>query len=448
MMIRLTGLTFALALAVAASARSQDATDPSSGAHWPQWRGPLATGVAPGADPPTDWSETRNVRWKVAIPGHGSASPIVWDDTVFVLTAVSTGETGASREGFLGRLRRRFTGGVGASEVQRFAILALDRRDGRVVWERTARAELPHEGRHGNGSWASPSPVTDGEVLCAFFGSRGLYCYDMDGTLLWERDFGDMTIRMGFGEGASPALYEDLIIVLWDHQGQSFITALDKTTGVERWRTDRDEITSWATPLVVEHGGGAQVVTSATNRVRGYDVATGRLLWEGDGVTMNAIPSPVAADEVVYLTSGFRGNQLYAVDLADARGDISDTDAIAWSIDHDTPYVPSPVLSGGILYLTKSNSGILSAYDAQSGRRLYGPQRLPGIRDLYASPVAAAGRLYITGRDGSTLVIEDGPDFTVLALNTLDDGFDASPAVVEGEIYLRGQQHLYCIAVD
>ncbi len=413
---------------------------------WPQWRGPLATGVAPGADPPIEWSETRNVRWKVEIPGHGSASPVVWDDRVFVLTSVSVGEGAESNEGFFRRLRNRFTGAVGSGESQQFAILALDRRDGRIVWERTALTDQPHEGRHGTGSWASPSPVTDGEVVCAFFGSRGLYCYDMDGALLWDRDFGDMRIRMGFGEGASPALHGDSIILLWDHQGQSFITALDKTTGEERWRTERDEMTSWTTPLVVEHDGRAQVVTSATDRVRSYDALTGRVLWEGDGVTLNAIPSPVAADGMVFLMSGFRGNQLYAVDLARAGGDISGTEAIVWSLERDTPYVPSPVLHDGILFFTKSNSGVLSAYDAASGRKVFGPERLPGIRDVYASPVAADGRLYVTSRDGTTVVLAAGREFSVLATNQLEDGFDASPAVVGGEIYLRGQQYLYCVA--
>ncbi len=418
------------------------------GDYWPQWRGPLATGVAPDADPPTEWSESRNVRWKVTIPGHGSASPIVWNDKVFVLTAVPTGESGESPEGFIARFRSRFMGGVGAGAVQRFVTLAIDRRSGQVVWERTSREEQPHEGRHEAGSWASPSPVTDGEVVCAFFGSRGLYCYDMDGTLLWERELGDMRIRMGFGEGASPALYKEAIIIKWDHQGESFITALNKTTGEELWRTERDEISSWTTPIVVEHADGAQIVTSATNRVRSYDFETGRLLWEGDGVTMNAIPSPVAADGFVYLTSGFRGSQLYAVQLANARGNIAGTDAVVWSRDRDTPYVPSPLLYEGILYFIKSNSGVLSAYDAKTGRQHYGPQRLPGIRNIYGSPVAAAGRIYVTGRDGTTLVLAAGPEFRVLATNTLDDDFDASPAVVGGEIYLRGQQHLYCIAVD
>lgn len=416
--------------------------------YWPQWRGPLGTGVAPGADPPTEWSETRNVRWKVEIPGHGSASPVVWGDRLFVLTSVPAGAGEESNEGFFARLRNRFTGGVGSGETQQFAILALDRSDGRIVWERTALTEQPHEGRHGTGSWASPSPVTDGEVICAFFGSRGLYCYDMDGALLWDRDFGDMTIFFGFGEGASPALHGDSIILLWDHQGQSFITALDKTTGEERWRTERDEMTSWTTPLVVEYDGRAQVVTSATDRVRSYDVATGRLLWEGDGVTLNAIPSPVAADGMVFLMSGFRGNQLYAVDLARADGDVARTDAIVWSLDRDTPYVPSPVLHDGILFFTKSNAGVLSAYDAASGRKVFGPERLPGIRDVYASPVAAGGRLYVTSRDGATVVLDAGRDFSVLATNQLDDGFDASPAVVGAEIYLRGQQYLYCISAS
>ena len=398
--------------------------------YWPQWRGPLATGVAPGAEPPIEWSETRNVRWKVAIVGQGSASPVVWGDTVFVLTAVPAGA------------------GKAASEpgVQRFVVLAIDRHDGHVIWERTVTTEQPHEGQLEG--WASSSAVTDGEIICAFFGSRGVHCYDMDGTPQWTRDFGDLAIIAAVGEGSSPALHGDSLFVLWDHEGQSFITALDKATGEERWRTKRDEATSWATPLVVEHGGRTQVVTSGTGRVRSYDAETGRLLWDGDGVAANAIPSPVAAGGLVYLMSGYQGSRLYAVDLATAHGDITDTDAIVWSLDRDTPRVPSPVLYDGVLYFTKSNSGVLSAYDAASGRKLYGPQRLPGIHDVFASPVAAAGRLYVTSRDGTTLVVEAGPEPSVLATNRLDDDFVASPAVVGRELYLRGRQTLYCIAAE
>ena len=240
--------------------------------------------------PPVEWSESTNIRWKVELPGLGSATPVVWDDRVFVLTAVPTGAETGGRDGLFTRLRRREVGAVGASRVQRFVIMALDRRDGRVIWDRLAREELPHEGTHETGSWASPSALTDGDVVCAFFGSRGLYCYDLDGAPLWDTDLGDMRIRLGFGEGASPTLYRDLLIVLWDHEGDSFIVAFDKRTGRERWRTPRDEMTSWSTPLVVEHGDGAQVVTSATDAVRSYDVATGRLLWQDEGVTLNAIP--------------------------------------------------------------------------------------------------------------------------------------------------------------
>ena len=430
----------ALGLAVA-SARAIESED------WPQWRGPLATGVAPAGDPPLDWSETENVRWKVPIPGNGSASPVVWGDRVFVLTAVAAGE-GEGGPGFFARLRNRFVGTTGTGDQLAYTILAIDRSSGSIDWEQIAVLEQPHEGRHNTNSWASASAVTDGEVVCAFFGSRGLYCYDMDGQPLWDRDFGDMRIRLGFGEGASPALHRDAIYVLWDHQGPSFIAALDKRTGAERWRVDRDEETAWTTPLVVEVDGQAQVVTSATDRIRSYSAETGALLWEGDGVTENAIPSPVAGDGVVYLMSGYRGNRLYAVDLARARGEISGSDAIVWSHDRDTPYVPSPVLHDGILYFIKSNSGILSAHDAATGRRLYGPERLPGIRDVYASPVVANGRLYITGRDGTTLVLATGPEMQVLTINRLDDSIDASAAIVGDEIYLRSQQYLYCIAAD
>ena len=414
--------------------------------YWPQWRGPWGTGVSPHGDPPVEWSESTNVRWKVEIPGRGSSTPVIWDDRLFVLTAVPTGEEVSSREGFFSRVRRRFMGGIGATAVQRFLILALDRRDGHVIWERVVREALPHEGTHQTGTYASPSAVTDGEVVCAFFGSRGLYCYDLDGRPLWETDLGDMRIRLGFGEGASPALYRDLLIVLWDHEGESFIVAFDKRTGHERWRTPRDEMTSWTSPLVVEHGAGAQVVTSATDAVRSYDVETGRLLWQDEGVTLNAIPSPVAADGVVFVTSGYRGNRLAAIDLSAASGDVRGSAAVLWSVDRDTPYVPSPLLHDGLLYVLKGNSGVLTSFDARTGDRRYGPERLSDIRNVYASPVASAGRLYVISRDGVTNVLRAGPTFEVLAVNTLDDGFDASPAIVDGELYLRGQRYLYCIA--
>ena len=405
---------------------------------WPTWRGPLATGVADEADPPTEWSETTNIRWKVDVPGRGSSSPIVWGDRVFVLTAVPVGLDGGGDEG-----------GLYPDRVHRFSVIAYNRTDGSVAWERVAREEQPHEGAHRqNGTWASGSAVTDGEHLFAYFGSRGLYCYDLDGELVWQTDFGNKRMRNQFGEGTTPALGGDTVVVVWDHQGDSFVVALDKYTGAERWRVARDEIDSWATPLIVEHAGEHQVVVGAMNRIMSYDLATGDVVWQSDGLTMNPIPSPVAGDGFVYLTSGYRGNALKAIRLDQASGDITGTSAIAWSLDRDTPYVPSPLLYDTTLYVLKSNSGILSAFDAKTGTPHYQRQRLPHVPNVFASPVGAGGRVYVAGRDGTTLVIRHGPIFEVLATNTLDDGFDASPAVVGNEIYLRGYRSLYAIGTE
>ena len=287
--------------------------------------------------------------------------------------------------------------------------------------------------------------MTDGERLYAYFGSRGLFAYTLDGEPVWERDFGQQRRRNEFGEGSTPALHGDTIVVVWDHQGDSFIFALDTATGEERWRVARDEIDSWATPIIVEHAGGHQVITGALNRIRSNDLETGALIWESDGLTMNPIPSPVAADGFVYLTSGYRGYDLKAVRLEGATGDITGTSSIVWTLDQDTPYVPSPLLYDDTLYVLKDNAGILSAFDAQTGRPHFQRQRLAGLPEVYSSPVGAAGRVYITSRDGTTLVIRQGAEFEVLATNTLDDGFDASLAIVDDGIYLRGYTHLYSI---
>jgi outer membrane protein assembly factor BamB len=395
---------------------------------WPQWRGPLLTGAAPQGDPPVEWSEAKNVKWKVEIPGKGSSTPVIWGDTIFILTAVPAD--------------------AGERAKQRFTVLAIGRKDGKMLWQRVVREEVPHEGTHATNTWASASALTDGQLVYAFFGSRGLYALDMKGNVKWEKDLGDMSIKMGFGEAASPALHGDRLVVNWDHEGESFIVALDKRTGKELWRTPRDEKTSWATPLVVETGGRAQVITSASGRVRSYDLATGELLWHATGMTANAIPTPVYADGLVFLTSGFRGNALLAVRLAEAKGDITNSPAIIWRYDRDTPYVPSPLLSGDQLYFLKSNSGVLSSFEAKTGKKLYGEQRLEGVPNVYASPLGVAGRIYVAGRDGGVAVVQQGPAFKQLAANQLDDGFDASPVVVDNELYLRGRKFLYRISTN
>jgi outer membrane protein assembly factor BamB len=423
--------------------------------NWPRWRGPAETGVAPHASPPADWSETKNIKWKVAMPGEGSGSPIIWGDRVFVTSAVDTGKAPAPRAAEPGAAPTPTPAGAppGApagrsTEAEwRFVVSALNRADGKVIWEKTARTERPHEGVHQTGNFAPNSAVTDGEHIYAYFGSRGLYAYDFDGNLKWERDFGDMRIRYSFGEGSSPGLHGNTLVLIWDNEGESFIVAVDKYSGKELWRKTREEQTSWTTPLIVEDTAGrTHVITSATGQVRSYDLATGEILWTIGGMTFNAIPSPVYADGIVYLMSGFRGNALKAIRLADAKGDVAGTSALLWEFGQDTPYVPSPLLYDGILYFLKSNNAILSAFDAKTGKPHYGPQRVEPLTNIYASPVGAAGKVYITDRRGYTATIKAGPAFEVLATNKLDDVFDASAAVVDGEIYLRGVKSLYCIA--
>jgi outer membrane protein assembly factor BamB len=428
-------------LAVAASAGLATWTVAAAAGEtfWGQWRGPLNTGASATAKPPVEWSEDKNVRWKVEIPGRGTSTPVIWGDRVYILTAAPVGvELAASHDS---------RGTKGQRVAHRMVVMALDRKTGKTVWERTAREETPHEGYHQQfGTWASSSAVTDGEVVIASFESRGIYAYDVNGKQLWTTDLGDKRMRNEFGEGSTPALYKDKLFVVWDHQGESFIAALDRKTGKEVWRKNREEIDSWATPLVVEHAGKAQVITGAQNRVRSYDTETGDLVWEAAGLTPNPIPTPVTADGMVYLMSGYRGNNAKAVRLADAKGDITGTPALVWTLDRDTPYVPSPLLYDNVLYFLKGNTGVLSAVDAKTGKPHYQVQRIEGVPNVFASPVAADGRVYVLGQEGTTAVIKAGATYQVLATNKLDDKFDASPALAGNEMYLRGYRYLYCVA--
>lgn len=452
---------------------------------WPQWRGPQFTGVAPDGNPPTEWSDTKNVKWKVAIPGRGHGTPIVWKDRIFILTAVKGGpapagdkkesfdfsaapsaggdallafaqdsqpsqerrrpggERGEGREG-------RPRGGPGQNkptETYKFVVLALDRATGKTIWEKTVKEEVPHEGTHPDGTFASASAITDGTHIYAFFGSRGLHCLDWNGNIVWSKEFGQMRTRNSFGEGASPALHGDTLVVIWDHQGDDFVAAVDKKTGEVRWRKERDEDTNWATPLIVEYGGKTQVIISATKRIRSYDLKTGEQIWECGGMTGNVIPTPVRFEDTVIVISGFRGAATRAIKLASAKGDITDsTDAIAWKYDEDTPYVPSPLLYGDCLYFLKNNTAQLTCLNAKTGQKNFGPQRLEGLKNIYASIVGAQDHVYIADREGRTMVLKRGKDFNVIGVNEMKDGFDASPSIAGKELYLRGAEHLYCIA--
>jgi outer membrane protein assembly factor BamB len=430
--------------------------------NWPQWRGPLQSGVAPLANPATSWSETNNVHWKVKIPGEGSATPLIWDNFVFVQTAIPSGKKpaeaneqspgtqsdsagGPNQSGPGGPGRGRFGGGAKPTEAYGFAIVCLERSTGKILWQQVAREEVPHEGvRQNEGTFASTSGLTDGKHVWAYFGSRGLYCYDLKGKLEWSQDLGKMKIAMGFGEGSSPALYKDMLLVNWDNEDGSFITALDKSSGKTLWKQAREEHTSWSTPLVIEKDGKAQVVVTATSKIRSYDPASGKLNWECGGLTRNVIPSPVADSEMVYCMSGFQGNSLLAIRLG-GSGDLTGTDAIAWTHKKSTPYVPSPLLYDGKLYFFANNNAVLSCLDAKTGKVLVDAERIEGLQGVYASPLGAGGKVYIAGRNGATVVLKQSDKVEVLATNRLDDKFDASPAAAGKDLFLRGREYLYCI---
>jgi outer membrane protein assembly factor BamB len=411
--------------------------------NWPQWRGPAETGAALFGNPPVEFSETKNIGWKTEIPGKGHATPIIWGNHIIVLTAVATDIKPGGGE-VKQEAARMGPPSSGTEFIHKFQVISVDRKTGKIQWERTVKEEIPLERTHSLGSWASNSPVTDGEFIYASFGSRGLFCLDFNGNILWERDFGQMEIVMSFGEGSSPSVYKDKIIVVWDHEAGSFIVALDKKTGKDIWKAGREEKTSWASPLIVEVNGKVQVVTAATNKVRSYDFETGELIWECAGLTRNVIPNPVYAEGILYVMSGYRGNALLAINLAKAKGNITDSDVILWKYTQDTPYTPSPVLMDGRLYFLKANNGSISCLDAKDGKVNYLNEKLEGIVNIYSSPTGAGGHLYIAA-DGIVDVIRAGPSFALLSSNKLDDTFHASPVVIDNNIYLRGFKYLYCI---
>lgn len=430
-----------LALVVACWPTSVAAEEVSQ---WPQWRGPLGTGASPDGNPPTEWSEKKNVRWKVALPGRGHSTTIVWGDRVFLTTAVPIGE----------KLKPKYSDRPGehdnlpVTQRQRFVVLAMDRKTGKTLWEMAVAEALPIEGAHYTASLASASPVTDGEHVYAFFGSFGLYCLTFDGEIVWKKHFGQMHTKHGHGEGASPALFGDTLVVNWDHEEQSFVVALNKMTGEEIWRKKREEVTSWATPIVVEVDGGPQVIVAGTDRLRAYDLARGDVIWQCGGLSNNIVATPVYADGMVFIGSSYEKRALLAIKLAGAKGDVTETDHVAWSLRRGTPYVPSPLLFGGHLYFLTHYQGILSRVHIKTGEEAGGPFRLGGLRNIYASPVAAGGRIYVTDLDGATLVMTDDEAPKILSVNQLGDTFSASAAIVGEEIFLRGNQYLYCLVEE
>lgn len=431
-------LTLAIWTAPACADSAQD--------YWPAWRGPLGSGVSPTGNPPLVWSETQNIRWKAAIPGKGTSSPIVWSDRIFFLTAIETDREGTPEPTQVSESNEPvpFHGGKNPKNVYKFDVVCLDLATGQTLWQRTACETVPHEGHHPDHGFASYSPVTDGTHVWASFGSRGVHCYDLNGEHKWSRDLGRMKTKMMFGEGSSPTLAGDALIAVMDHEGDSAIYALDKNTGRTWWTQARDEDTAWSTPAVAVVEGKMQVVVSATNRIRSYDVATGEMIWQCGGQTQNVIPSPIVSGGLVFCTSGFRGSELQAIELGHT-GDLTGTSAVRWQVSKATPYVPSPILYGDNLYVCSMNRAAISCYHAATGRLNFVEERLDAVKDIYASPVGAAGRVYFVGHNGVTEVIRNAEALEILATNKLDDEFDASPAIVGDRILLKGKRNLYCI---
>jgi len=409
---------------------------------WHHWRGPLANGTAPNANPPIHWDAKTNVKWKAPIPGRGSATPIVWGDRVFIVTAIETDRVASAAD--LPKtdptVERKTTA---PKNYYQFVVLCFERSTGKLLWQRLAAEKVPHEGHHPSHSYAAGSPTTDGQRLYVSFGSFGIYCYDLDGNLKWQRDLGRLHTRLAWGEAVTPVIHGNDLLLNWDQEKDAALVCLDAGTGETRWRAARDEVSSWNTPLVVEHKGTTQVIVNGTNRVRAHDLATGKELWQCGGMSVNAIPSCVAADGIAYCMSGYTSPLAVAVPL-DSRGEVT-PDKLVWRVTKGTPYVPSPLLLGDRLIFTQTNNAILTILDRKTGKPVLDRERLPGQTTFYASPVAAAGRIYLVDRAGTTLVLKQSDQLEVLASNALDEAVDASPVLVGRQLFLRGHEHLYCI---
>ena len=409
---------------------------------WPQFRGPDGQGVSAEKGLPDEWSATRNVLWKTAIPGRGHASPVIWGDRIFLTTAIE-GEVVPGAKG----VRHVVDGqdfvhpqGVGDDRRHTFKVLALDARDGRMLWETIAHEGVPYDTRHKKASFASQTPVTDGTLVYAFFGSEGrLFAYDMDGRLEWKAALGGIA-TVGVGVGTSPLLYRDLVILQCDEDNgeASFITALDKRTGKQVWRVPRKVQVSWATPVLVRAGGRDELVTSGTEWIIAYAPATGAELWRAKGLESNAVPSPVVVGDVVVVSAGYPEKLAMGI-RAGGNGDVTGT-RVLWKYTKGTAFVPSPIAYGGYVYLV-SDKGILTCLDARTGEVKYEGGRVPIPATLMASPVAYDGKILLSSMEGDTFVIKAGPVHEVLRTNTLGEAIAASPAISQGRIFIRGESH-------
>ena len=409
--------------------------------NWTHWRGPSADGHAgSNATPPIQWDKETNIAWTAELPGEGSATPIVFGHQIFVLSAVKT-----DRKSSTAIVNDERAKTIPDELYYQFVVSSYDRSSGKLLWQRAVIEQVPHEGKHDTNTYAAGSPVTDGERLYFAFGSRGVFCYSLDGTEVWNIDLGDMRTRNGWGEAITPTLTDDVLIVNWDQEEGSFIAAIDKLTGNILWKTDRaGEVTSWNTPFVTSYAGKQQVIVNGTGSVKSYDASDGTVLWECAGQTVNAIPSPIRFRDSVICTSGYRGALACSIPL-NSRGDVTNSSSIDWRVTQSTPYVPSPILSESRLLFTAGNTNLLSCIDASNGQSILERFRLTGIQTMYASPILANGHFYFTSREGTTVVVKDNESLDIVATNELEDVIDASPVAVDNQLFLRSWSKLYCI---
>lgn len=415
---------------------------PADSPQWASWRGPDQTGFHPDANPPSSWSATENVRWKVEIPGRGHSSPVVFGSHIYLTTAIKTEK----------RVPPRMSGRPGAHDnlpvdaEHEFFVLCVSRESGQVLWKTSVNRAIPVEGGHNTASLASASPVADENHVYASFGSHGIFCLSADGKIVWQKQLGQMHTKHGHGEGSSPALFGDTLIVNWDHEGQSFVVAMDKSTGETIWQRQRDEVTSWSTPIVVTVEDRPQVIVCGTDRVRAYDLKDGSDLWQCGGMSANIVATPVFSSGIVYVGSSYEKRALMAIDIRGATGDLTDTSAVLWSRSRGTPYVPSPLLANDTLYFLTHYQNVLTGVDSKSGTPKPGAMRLGALGNIYASPVAAADRIYITDLDGVTQVlsIDQRGNPKSVAVNPINESVSASAAIAGEQFFLRGEKHLFC----
>ena len=420
---------------------------------WPQFRGPSASGLGDGANPPVRWDAAKgtNILWSTEIPGLANSSPVVSGDRVFVTTAVSSDAKQTFRTGLYGD-----TDSVNDSSPHKWQVLALDRQTGKIIWEQTAHEGVPKTKRHPKSSQASPTPVTDGKIVIAYFGSEGLYAYSRDGKLLWKTDLGLQNAGWFFdpdsewGAGSSPVIYKNSVIVLCDRQKDSFIAAFDLKDGKELWRTSRAEIPTWGTPTIVDGKDHAEIITNGAKAIRGYNADTGKEQWTLGPNSEIACTTPVSAQGLIFVTAGYPPVQpIYAIRVG-STGDLTlkdgkeSSEAIAWSKQRGGVYLPTPIVLDEHLY-TVSNNGILSMYEAKTGVRVY-QQRIGEGGSFVASPIAAAGKLYVASEDGDLYVIKAGPKYELLAKNVIGEPILSTPAFAGDTLIVRGARHLFAIA--